>query len=120
MDEREIFTAGSLTMKHVFEPSGLTNLSDMQAVLNAIETALEALTNPWQPIESAPRDGSWVLLTGGTIDYGWDGDTIPPVVIGQSCGESDWQFAWYDCGYYGEYENPTHWQPLPTPPEGAE
>jgi hypothetical protein len=71
----------------------------------------------WQPIEAAPQDGSWVLLTGGKIDYGWDGDDgMPSMVVGQwAC--KGWQFAWYDSGYYGEYEGPTHWMPLPEPPK---
>ncbi|WP_160772828.1 DUF551 domain-containing protein [Alteraurantiacibacter buctensis] len=69
----------------------------------------------WQPIETAPRDGTWVQLTGGQFDYGWDGETQPPVVSAQF-NYNCWQAAWYDSGYYGEYENPTHWQPLPTPP----
>lgn len=67
----------------------------------------------WQTIGSAPRDGTWVLLKGGLIDYGWDDDNdFPPVVCGKACGNS-WQFANYDSGYYGEYVNPTHWMPIP-------
>jgi len=78
----------------------------------------------WQPIETAPKDGTWVLLSGGSIYYGWDGETFPPHVVAQFIGgpkyreEQCWQFAWYDGGYYGEYENPTHWMPLPAPPAG--
>lgn len=79
----------------------------------------------WQPIETAPKDGTWVLLSGGSIRYGWDGDDIPKCVCGQYTSYLNgsgydggwWQFAWYDGGYYGEYEGPTHWQPLPEPPE---
>lgn len=77
----------------------------------------------WQPIETAPKDGSWLLLAGGVIYYGWDGDTRPAVVIAQwstefNGGHDDgkWQFAWYDGGYYGEYEHPTHWMQAPAPP----
>jgi hypothetical protein len=66
----------------------------------------------WQPIETAPKDGTWVLLTGGKVDYGWDGETLPPCVVGQWDGER-WQFAWYDGGHYGHYEAPTHWMPVP-------
>lgn len=66
----------------------------------------------WQDIATAPRDGTWVLLTGGLIDYGWDGETQPPAVVAQAYGVG-WQFAWYDGGHYGEYEAPTRWMPLP-------
>ena len=70
----------------------------------------------WKTIESAPKDGTWVLLTGGVIYYGWDGDDFPKCVVGQYVSYSNiWQFAWYDDGYYGEYEHPTHWMPLPNP-----
>jgi len=83
----------------------------------------EAMAQLWQPIETAPKDGTWVLLRSGDIDYGWDGDTKPPAVVGQYVVSEDpeeasggWQFAWYDSGVYGEYDNPTHWMPLPAPP----
>ena len=70
----------------------------------------------WQPIETAPRDGTWILLRGGTSKYGWYGDNFPPMVCAQfDC--SSWQFAYYESGYYGEYKNPTHWMPLPAPPK---
>ena len=74
----------------------------------------------WQKIETAPKDGTWVLLSGGTIQYGWDGGDAPHAVVGQYTNERNgtitewhWQFAWYDGGYYGEYVNPTHWMPCP-------
>jgi hypothetical protein len=41
--EAEKFTVGALTMKHVFCPSGLTNVSDMQAVFDATERGFEEL-----------------------------------------------------------------------------
>lgn len=78
----------------------------------------------WKPIETAPKDGSWILLCGGSINYGWVGDGEPSCVSGQwttwlngATASGHWQFAWYDGGFYGEYENPTHWAPLPPPPE---
>lgn len=72
----------------------------------------------WQPIATAPKNETWVLLSGGRIEYGWDREAKPMAVVGQAVngGESGWQFAWYDSGYYGEYEDPTHWMPLPAPP----
>jgi hypothetical protein len=75
----------------------------------------------WKDISTAPKDGTWVLISGGSIWYGWSGDTIPTCVVGQFLPTSNsWQFAWYDGGFYGEYETPTHWMPLPPPPKGGE
>jgi hypothetical protein len=70
----------------------------------------------WQPIETAPKDGTWLLLAGGKCE-GDEGDE-GRIVSGQWAGGTDprWQFAWYDSGYYGEYSDPSHWMPLPAPP----
>ena len=100
---------------------------------NAIDAARAAVDNPpanaWQPIETAPRDGTWVLLAGGECEFHEESDNKGRVVTGRWTIEfrsntrdpldeefGCWQFAWYDSGVYGEYENPTHWQPLPSPP----
>lgn len=107
-----------------------TLLSDqIEAALNAALASLRERGKlragmGWQPIETAPKGGTWVLLTGGTIDYGWDGGEPPTMVVGQALvhhkeGHTFYQFAWYDSGYYGEYENPTHWMPLPPPPTAS-
>lgn len=79
----------------------------------------------WQPIETAPKDGTWVLLCGGSCE-GDESDT-ERIVTGQYTNylngrttEWHWQFAWYDGGYYGVYESPTHWMPLPAAPTPEE
>ena len=90
-----------------------------EAKQNGYELGLLAAAREdgWQPIETAPKDGTWVLLAGGDIDYGWDDPSKPASVVGQWTADSEcWQFAWYDGGFYGEYETPTHWRPLPAPP----
>lgn len=75
----------------------------------------------WRPIESAPLDGSWVLVSGGTIDCeSMDNRPVPAQWTNELNGqmtEWHWQWAWFDGGYYGWYENPTHWMPLPEPPD---
>jgi Lar family restriction alleviation protein len=79
--------------------------------------------NTWQPIETAPRDGTWVLLAGGECEFNEESDNKGRTVTARWTNEFShhdtsgcWQFAYYDSGCYGEYENPIHWQPLPSPP----
>lgn len=85
--------------------------------------AAEARQQQWRPISEAPRDGTWMLLTGGTIEDGWDhGQTKPSMVVGRFFAGEDWErtgweFGNYESGHYGEYECPTHYMPLPLPPE---
>lgn len=84
-----------------------------------------ARNGAWQPIETAPKDGSWLLLAGGDChDDEGDKDGRPVTAqwtnylngrIAPNCGR--WQFAWYDGGFYGVYYAPTHWMPLPAPPQ---
>lgn len=74
--------------------------------------------NDWLPIESAPKDGSYCLLFFDDCPV-WDGN----MEVGMWCGD-----CWWGCGgpngntelglfssHHGE--NPTHWMPLPEPPE---
>ena len=68
----------------------------------------------WQPIETAPKDGTYILVYGPEE---WD------MVL--------WHPYWGDCGAWcrvqtadydndnREVRNPTHWQPLPPPPGGT-
>lgn len=72
----------------------------------AIEQAVRAKMGVgvgWQPIETAPKDGTRVLLV---INHGEWGDAV-------------WTGLWAD-GWmvsYGKAQaNPTHWMPLPPPP----
>lgn len=64
----------------------------------------------WQPIETAPKDGTSVLFYlrhGGFCFGGWQ-------EWEDSTGKS--MSAWQDNGE-GFTLDPTHWMPLPAPPE---
>lgn len=72
----------------------------------------------WQPIETAPKDGSMVLLSDGTyVDAGFYHD-------GSACyghrGGAGF-FCEEDRGNLLTASNfpATHWMPLPQPPDGT-
>lgn len=66
----------------------------------------------WKPIETAPKDGTIVLL-------GWDDDCHIPSVgcfnVNKGLWYCDRQWRWED-GHMKECP-PTHWMPLPEPPK---
>jgi len=74
----------------------------------AIAVPTEPASGKWQPINTAPKDGTWVLTFSAPWavapavlrwhgDRWWDDEVERPGVIE----------AWW----------PTHWMPLPNPPE---
>lgn len=71
---------------------------------------LRGLTE-WQPIETAPKDGTQILLAGvcqaPSIDAGESS-----VVKGYWTDFNTGGWVWY-----GAAMDFTHWMPLPTPPE---
>lgn len=76
-----------------------------------------ACTNGWRPIETAPKDGTPVFVYGiwqGEISKNpqyWD-------VFKAVYSFDEWLVC--DCDIYGAIVlGPTHWQPLPKPPQEA-
>jgi len=79
----------------------------------------------WQPIDTAPRDGTEILgyrYDCGVILIRWDAPENfltekECETLGESAGEYSWIIADFVCGDRLEgSEVPTHWQPLPPPP----
>jgi hypothetical protein len=66
----------------------------------------------WQSIETAPKDGSAILIWPAQSAFTGN-DTISYVVRW-----SDWKEAWIEASGE-EYDTfyPTHWMPLPPPPK---
>lgn len=75
----------------------------------------------WQPIETAPKDGSKVLLwVEDYPDTHIVDDGMPCAVTAtwsEFMGEWNLLMAWGYESEEGVYGVPTHWMPLPPPPE---
>lgn len=63
----------------------------------------------WQPIETAPKDGTSILLytAYGVVEGFWGWSEWQQTVI---CSNYDMSSTCFEC-------QPTHWMPLPNPPE---
>ena len=86
------------------EPNALETITKAAAALRAQE---------WQPIETAPRDGTWVLLRGQ------NSVGVPMVpVVGAWRPAGAWKngAVWVDSGTFKVLIDLTEWRPLPTPP----
>ena len=92
--------------------------SDLARVVWAAEQYLKAQPTDWQPISTAPKDGTWILLAGGETDE--DDDFADsnvqksrPVTAFWDESYDVWQFCYWDMNWRSGYKNPTHWMPLP-------
>jgi hypothetical protein len=74
----------------------------------------------WQPIETAPRDGTWVLVFGHT--KAGPRSTVARYMIEPNLGEH-WEIAVVgrehpSCNVIHHcHVHPTHWMRLPKPPK---
>lgn len=92
---------------------GVVSDKDVRDAITALEHA-SALVHEWRPIETAPKDG--------TPDWNYTDSTEVMVFCPSRGGRSvDWigTAYWTGRGWYaGEAcVCPTHWMPLPAPPE---
>ncbi|NGF41343.1 hypothetical protein [Enterobacter hormaechei] len=75
----EFYKIGDATMRHIFTPTGITDVSDMQAVFDQIETVLAGM---WQPApvsvtdEATPENIEILASTFAPrgVTYQWDRD----------------------------------------------
>lgn len=70
----------------------------------------------WQPIETAPKDGKPVLLYVPKQPFSDQEDPFPfelEVTLVGAYYDAAWRLAAYDAFRY----SPTHWMPLPPPPQ---
>ena len=82
-----------------------------------VAAAAMHLQEVWQPIETAPKDGTWVLLSGGRTteieSLYWKVPLDRPVTAFWEEGMGRWAFCYWDGMWRETYEHPTHWCPLP-------
>ncbi len=68
----------------------------------------------WQPIETAPKDGQYVLLYGPNLSRRPHGQVVAAYF------EYQIEYWHVEDGKFGPYPlrgpAPTHWMPLPEPP----
>jgi len=82
----------------------------------ALLTRLEKAKDGWRPIETAPKDGSTILLAERT----WGGNLV--VTPGRWFEDEQgwWEHGSHPTDYADQrIDHPTHWMPLPSPPENA-
>ncbi|WP_368536990.1 hypothetical protein [Enterobacter hormaechei] len=74
----EFYKIGDATMRHIFTPTGITDVSDMQAVFDQIETVLAGMWQPApvsvpEPIKRNDADGWWMYkgrrVGGGCAEW---------------------------------------------------
>jgi hypothetical protein len=82
-------------------------------LLSRIE-ALEKASQ-WQPIETAPKDGTEVLIFGGMFSPTISNKSPCRSATKARFYDSEWNVVDID-GYGIEVILPTHWTPLPKPP----
>lgn len=79
---------------------------------------MSGVNSIFRSISTAPKDGTWILLRGGTVNC-WHNSNKPPAVVGMwvepdedDDDEGWWGFSSWDGNIRGSYKNPTSWMPL--------
>lgn len=110
--------AGKLTPPHLDIAMlllGAADAFDAQAAEIARLNAIQA----WQPIETAPRDGTAILL--GSSDGAWIAKYDPVYPSGYR-PKNPWFSLMLNHDHMGRMPNtkPTHWMPLPAAPDALQ
>ncbi|MDP9196105.1 MAG: DUF551 domain-containing protein [Pseudomonadota bacterium] len=118
LDEVVKFLCGQGPLNGVWfgeKPEGETgNFWWRKHLRKALNTRANIPSQEWRPIEEAPKDGTNVLLFNPA-----KGTTPFRVREAKWCvtksGGSTWRLS---SGPFWAHNEPTHWMPLPPPPEG--
>lgn len=91
------------------------NYKDVRAFARAIEAAI---VPQWMPIESAPKDGTRIIL--GSSDGAWMAEYQPVYQSGYR-PDNPWFSVMLNHAHMGRFPKakPTHWQPIPPAPKAT-
>lgn len=116
MTEQEVEAALEAAKKAFYEGDPTDKRGQIRAALLAAAAARPA-QDGWQPIETAPKDGTPVLLwieffcaSGGPME-----GVRPMMATCWNHGD-----GWYGGPSQVPGFSPTHWRPLPAPPQQSE
>ena len=113
IDEEEYNIAPFINMVEAYAAQQnaelVATISQFNSAISELQAENERLKQQlaWQPIETAPKDGTRVLLWRRAIR-----DQPTPIMADGFWCETCWVWPYL-------LSEPTHWQPLPTPPERA-
>jgi hypothetical protein len=105
----------------ITSPSGGDRADHEMALVEWIAKALFEAAGQWQPIETAPKDGTEIILFWPSLES-YDGKSSEPRRgVGKWCAPAGYFTEhWALDGRWTPGDDPTHWRPLPTPPSGGE
>jgi hypothetical protein len=98
-------------------------IKELKDEVNRLRPFSFLTTMEWQPIETAPKDGTEILAYE-KCDYLYSNDEIEPferIKIVRWNEVMQWdnpedEYDWMTGSSFDEQINPTHWMPLPKPP----
>jgi hypothetical protein len=85
---------------------------DHNAALTAVDAECAIVHTPWRPIESAPKDGSWIVVGARLNGELWH--------VSSARYDGEYRKPWLNWDFDDPfYDAPTHWMPLPAPPKAT-
>lgn len=110
---REIEALGGVPIMDAYDEGYTDGLNDALAVLRKHGFGVDLAPGPqWQPIETAPKDGTEIL---GVVAGSSGTASVTCMIEGEwECSDFD-EHDYLPCTWW-----PTHWIPLPSPPTNEE
>ena len=91
---------------------------DTDDISVALQRGADALQSyQWRQIETAPKDGTDIMVYFELPDL--SKDWMRSVFVYWSKREERWNYSGRAASGYSKCYEPTHWKPLPPPPEGV-